>query len=95
MPAIRGSVRKPLFLTLPLIEKSIIEQSTNSISLVPLNLEKGQLGYETGKKNEIVEYPANSIGDINGMNCEVLSLPDSFDDIRKLITINISQIKSI
>lgn len=64
---------------------SITDQSTKSLSLVPLSLEIGQLGYETGKKIEGVRYSPTSIGGLNGMDQEVLPLPNSFEEIKKLI----------
>lgn len=66
-------------------EISIVEQPTKSLTLEPFDLEKGQLYYETGKKREGVCYHPNSIGAMNGMDREVLPLPDSFDEIKALI----------
>ena len=61
------------------------KQPTKSITIVPLNLEKGQLGYETGRKIEGVCYPPNSIGALNGFDREVLPLPDSLKEIKQII----------
>ncbi|MEB6549722.1 hypothetical protein MXL46_11550 [Heyndrickxia sporothermodurans] len=66
-------------------EVSIVEQPVKLLTLEPFDLEKEQLYYETGRKRENISYPLNSIGAMNGMDREILPLPDSFDEIRKLI----------
>lgn len=69
-------------------ELSIIDQLTKSLTLIPLNLEEGELGYETGRKKEGVNYHPMSLGGLNGMDREVLPLPDSFEEIKLLIHSN-------
>ncbi|RKJ18086.1 hypothetical protein D7X33_46215 [Butyricicoccus sp. 1XD8-22] len=67
------------------IERSITEQPIKALSLIPLNLAEAELGYETGRKREGVIYPSGSLGAMNGMDREVLPLPDCFEEIRSLI----------
>lgn len=64
---------------------SITEQETKSITLLPTNLELAQLYYETGHKRDDVHYQPRSIGALNGMDNEILPLPDSMEDIIKII----------
>lgn len=64
--------------------KSITEQPVLSLTIVPGDLSKGELYYETGKVKD--KFAKNTIGDVNGMNREIALLPDSIEEIKKLIT---------
>lgn len=70
------------------MNKSITEQPVKSLRLVPGDLSKGELFYETGKVKKDAQYQKGSIGYLNGFNKELKPLPNSFDEIRALINSN-------
>lgn len=63
--------------------KPITVQPTLSLRLVPGDLKKAELKYETGKKKG--EFQKNTIGDVNGFNRETSPLPDSLDEIIQIV----------
>lgn len=69
----------------PDFEKTITEKQTYHLSLVPLNLDEGQLGYETGELKEGLSEFQKELSDLNGFNKEVLPLPETLDEIREII----------
>ncbi len=64
--------------------KSITKQKTLSITLEPGNLSEYKLLYRTGERTN--KYPSGSIGDLNGFDCITESLPDTIDEIAKLMS---------
>lgn len=67
------------------MDKSITEQPVKSLSLVPGDLSKGELFYETGKEKNNHGYEKGSIGYLNGFHKDTKLLPNSIDEIKKLI----------
>lgn len=74
------------------MDLSITEQPVNSLSLIPGDLSKGELYYQTGEEREGHGYARNSIGYLNGFHKEVKPLPDSLDDIRDLINVSVEKL---
>lgn len=62
---------------------SITKQTTYSITLEPQNLEKLELVYRTGERTN--KYPAGSIGELNGFDCITKPLPETIEEIAKLL----------
>lgn len=66
-------------------EKSITDQKTYHLRLVPTDLKEGKLGYETGEYKAGVTEQQKTLSDLNGFNKEVLPLPETLDEIRLII----------
>lgn len=64
-------------------EKSILEQPTLSITLIPRDLQKGEFFYETGEIEE--KHAEGTIAHLNGMNNVEAPLPRKIDEIIKLL----------
>lgn len=62
---------------------SITKQATSSITIIPGDLTEGELFYETGEISG--KFGKGTLGYINGMNNELAKLPDSFDEILRLL----------
>lgn len=65
------------------IEKGICAQATLQITLAPTNLDKGEIRYETGEKTNA--YAPNTIGEVNGFNNVLAVMPDTIEEIEKLL----------
>lgn len=67
------------------MSRSITEQETRSITLTPATSEDGTeyCNYDTGEK--IDSYEAGSIGWLNGFNNKSAPLPDTLEEIEKLL----------
>jgi DNA repair exonuclease SbcCD ATPase subunit len=65
--------------------KSITEQLVKRLTIIPMDLSKAELGYETGRKIEGFRCHPNSIAALNGFDNEVLPLPDDIEEILQLI----------
>lgn len=67
------------------MSRSITEQTTRSIHLVPMNNKDGGyiLHYETGETDD--SYQKGSLGERNGMNRKTAPLPDTIEEIEKLL----------
>lgn len=63
--------------------KSITEQTTFSITVEPKDLSIGELVYRTGERTN--KYPQGSIGELNGFDCITKPMPDTIDEIIKLM----------
>jgi hypothetical protein len=64
------------------VNKSICEQPTYGITVYPPN-ELGVMKYQTGEKTN--RFPEGSLADLNGMNYVKAQLPDSVEEIWKLM----------
>ena len=64
------------------MSRSICDQPTYGLTVYPPN-DKGVIKYQTGEKTDT--YPKGSIGDLNGMNFVQAELPDSIEEIWKLM----------
>lgn len=67
------------------MSRSITEQTTRSIHLVPMHNKDGGyiLHYETGEIDG--SYQKGSLGELNGMNRKTAPLPDTIEEIEKLL----------
>ncbi|WP_195985337.1 hypothetical protein [Clostridium sp. D33t1_170424_F3] len=67
------------------MSRSITEQTTRSIHLVPMHNENGGyiIHYETGETDD--SYQKGSLGERNGMNRKTAPLPDTIEEIEKLL----------
>lgn len=63
--------------------KSITKQTTYSITLEPHSIETLEIVYRTGERTN--KYPVGSIGELNGFDCITKPLPDTIDEIAKLM----------
>lgn len=59
--------------------KSITEQTTFRITVEPVDLSIGELVYRTG------EWKPGAVHDLNGFNCITKPMPDTIDEIIKLM----------
>ena len=64
---------------------SITKQKTRSITLEPYHDENGDwvIRYRTGETTD--EYEKGTLGHMNGMNCVTAPLPDTIEEIEKLL----------
>lgn len=67
------------------MSRSITEQTTRSIHLVPMHNKDGGyvIHYETGEIDN--SYQKGSLGERNGMNRKTAPLPDTIEEIEKLL----------
>ena len=63
--------------------KSITDQDTWSITLLPDDLRNGIIRYETGEMKK--EYASGTIGEMNGFNNITADVPDTIEEIEKLL----------
>jgi hypothetical protein len=68
------------------MKRSICDQETWSITIIPSDLSTGLLKYETGEVKE--GYSRNTMGDLNGFNNVLAYLPESIDDIVALLRVS-------
>lgn len=64
------------------MSRSICDQPTYGLTIYPPN-DNGVMKYQTEEKTNT--YPKGSIGDLNGMNFVQAALPDSIEEIWKLM----------
>lgn len=67
------------------MSRSITAQTTRSIHLVPMHNKDGEfvVHYETGEIDD--SYQKGSLGELNGMNRKTAPLPDTIEEIEKLL----------
>ncbi|MED2737068.1 hypothetical protein [Bacillus toyonensis] len=66
-----------------------VSQTTKSITVVPKDVYKGQLYYDTGKRKSGVVIKDPFTAGLNGNMNEVLPIPDSLEEVIEIIENNI------